>query len=223
VPAFFHHPQASIARDPLEVLYSEYPSYARHLRHGSRKTFVVVSDADAGGERYRSADTFVTEFDALDPFLLAGWRMASIHAFSLCPAAVSVGSVYADLVSQRGRFSGDLCSSDWDALLWDLARDLSSDLGPIPCTFELPSSIQPIDLMKVNMRLESPGEPEELVRYVGSASNCSPTAGGWYYANLTGLTRLETCPATCERIQRLEVGAKLTIYSGCPTEVAPNE
>jgi hypothetical protein len=106
VPEFFHHPRA-VARNALEVLYDEYSIYAPYLRSDSHKTFMVVSDADAAGERYRSADAFIADFDALDPSLLGDWRMVSIHAGSLCPSAVSVGHVYVDIVGRRGYFIGD--------------------------------------------------------------------------------------------------------------------
>jgi hypothetical protein len=218
VPELFHHPQASIGRDALEIIYSEYSEYSQYLRHGSRKTFVVVSDADAAGTGYDSADAFIAAFDARDPVLLDNWRVASIHPFSLCPAAISVGSVYADLVSRRGHFSGDLCNADWDSMIWNLAHDISSDQRT-GCVFELPS-IPSFDPMMVNMRIEPAGEPEQIVYYVGSVSGCSAADGGWYYDQPSAPTRVETCAKTCERIEQLDPGGGVVIYLGCKTETS---
>jgi hypothetical protein len=220
VPEFFHHPQAWVARDALEVLYDEYPTYAPYLRPDSYKTFMVVSDADAGGERYRSADAFIGDFDALDPALLGNWRMVSIHAQALCPSAVAIGSVYEEIVDRHGYFAGDLCSSDWDHLLEEFALIAKPSSTDAVCNFPFPGASPDEttlpDPTRVSLRLETPEGASEILPYVISESSCDTTTGGWYTDPQRNPFSILSCPATCQRFQEAIPGERLVISNRCP-------
>jgi hypothetical protein len=218
VPEFFHHPRA-VARNALEVLYDEYPTYAPYLRSDSHKTFMVVSDADAAGDRYRSADAFIADFDALDPSLLRDWRMVSIHAGSLCPSAISIGHVYADIVGRRGYFTGDLCSSDWDSLLPAFARLAKPAATDVICSFVFPGTppveSRATDPTRMSLRLETLDGASEILPYVITETFCDATTGGWYTDPQRDPFLMFTCPATCQRLWDMLPGERLVISNSC--------
>ena len=62
------------------------------------------------------------------------------------------------------------------------------------------------------------------ILYVGSAADCEPTTGGWYYdadpKNGGTPTKILVCPATCDLVGAGS-GGQVDIRVGCKTVLAP--
>ena len=74
----------------------------------------------------------------------------------------------------------------------------------------------------MNVRFTPPNDTAETtIGYVGSATECDPVKGGWYYdvdpAGGTP-TKVIMCPATCTLFSQ---GGSIAIVVGCATLVRP--
>jgi hypothetical protein len=79
------------------------------------------------------------------------------------------------------------------------------------------------DYGKVNVEFTPPGQSmPETIGYVGSAANCDPTLGGWYYDVDPAMggtpTKIIMCPATCSAFGN---GGSIDIRVGCKTKIQP--
>lgn len=100
----------------------------------------------------------------------------------------------------------------------DLGAGITNALGIISgvalgCRYAVPPAPDGamLDPGKVNVLLEEPGRPEELIGQ-SLDENCSE---GWQYAENQSQIRL--CTSTCERVQASE--GSLTLQFGCATEL----
>jgi hypothetical protein len=93
----------------------------------------------------------------------------------------------------------------------------------LPCEFKVPApSSGQVDYNKVNVQVTSSGGNTSLL-YVGDASKCDPTNGGWYYDidPVAGTpTKIVVCPSTCTAFKG-QTGAQVDILIGCKTNIAP--
>ena len=108
----------------------------------------------------------------------------------------------------------DLAGNFLDAL--KKIRDAS-----LPCEFVIPRPNGPIDFGKVNVRLQEAAGAATDIPYVGSADQCDPMRGGWYYdvdPAKAAPTRVLTCPASCDRLQT-GPGGSVSLVFGCKTIV----
>ncbi|HVY45386.1 MAG TPA: vWA domain-containing protein [Minicystis sp.] len=78
------------------------------------------------------------------------------------------------------------------------------------------------DYTKVNVDYTPPGGMTETIGYVGSAANCDPSLGGWYYdvdpSSGGTPTKIIMCPATCNELMN---GGSIQIRVGCKTKIQP--
>ncbi len=93
----------------------------------------------------------------------------------------------------------------------------------LPCEFKVPTPTSgQVDYNKVNVQVTSSGGNTSLL-YVGDASKCDPTNGGWYYDidPAAGTpTKIAVCPSTCTAFKG-QTGAQVDILIGCKTNIAP--
>ena len=93
----------------------------------------------------------------------------------------------------------------------------------LACEYQIPPPPmgESLDFNKVNV-LHTPegANMPDVVFYVGSADQCDPVTGGWYYdadPNMGGTpTKIIMCPATCEVFG---LGGKIDIQLGCETVI----
>ncbi len=93
----------------------------------------------------------------------------------------------------------------------------------LACEFQIPQAgvDQTLDFGRVNVELTNQ-DRTDVVYYVGSASACEATTGGWYYDvdPAAGMpAKIIACPASCSAFQTAEVGASVGIAVGCATVV----
>ncbi len=111
--------------------------------------------------------------------------------------------------------SNDVASQFRDAL--DTIR--SAQLG---CDFEIPPAKpgQDLDYSLVNVNYKT-GKKSSALLYVGSADQCDPLRGGWYYdtdPTVADPSKIEVCPTTCTTF-RGATNASVDIAVGCQTVV----
>lgn len=97
----------------------------------------------------------------------------------------------------------------------------------LACEYAVPTagSAGPLDFAKVNIEHTPPGAgAPETIGYVGSASGCDATDGGWYYdvdpEGGQAPTKIIMCPATCSGFTAT-VGGQVSIRVGCKTVIGP--
>lgn len=96
----------------------------------------------------------------------------------------------------------------------------------LPCQFALPvPEAGTPDYHKVNVVYTSSGTGKDnVIGYVGSAMNCDPKLGGWYYdadPDMGGTpTKVILCPASCSAVQGDPAG-KVSVLQGCATVTQP--
>jgi hypothetical protein len=88
----------------------------------------------------------------------------------------------------------------------------------LACTYEVPTGVG-ADYNKVNVVVTIGGAPS-TIPYVGDASKCDPTSGGWYYdvdPKSGTPTKIIMCDATCKELSASGSGGKIDIEVGCAT------
>jgi hypothetical protein len=97
----------------------------------------------------------------------------------------------------------------------------------LACEYQVPApgDAGMLDYLKVNVEFTPPGATTPTtIGYVGSAANCDPTAGGWYYdvdPMMGGTpTKIIMCPATCTTFGSVN-GGQIDIRVGCKTVIQP--
>ncbi len=111
----------------LSLLLQRYPTYKPALRKEAVKYFMVVTDDDSDV----AAQDFINQVDALDAGWFDEWRFSGVYCTGNCPslfACISVGGVYADLVTRTAGTADDLCQgqSGFGPLFSALANDVVS-------------------------------------------------------------------------------------------------
>jgi hypothetical protein len=214
------------------------------LRPEASKTFVVVTD----DQSRLSADQFETfrggtnpnsrTFDLppglLDPSwagLFTGYSFTGIYGwgsetnpdvrcmFADGTSPSASGSVYTTLVNRRGGVRARLCdgAAAWAPFFDRIATAVERN-SRIACDVAIPTppdgSVLDPRLVNVVVR----GTAETLVGKVANAAACRAT-GGWYYDDEAHPTRVNLCPASCERANaELRAGsAAIEVQFGCIT------
>jgi len=97
----------------------------------------------------------------------------------------------------------------------------------LACEYEVPApgDAGMLDYLKVNVEYTAPGASmPTTIGYVGSAANCDPTVGGWYYdvdPSMGGTpAKIIMCPATCTTFGSVN-GGQIDIRVGCKTVIQP--
>jgi len=93
----------------------------------------------------------------------------------------------------------------------------------LDCAFQIPqpSSGEVLDYSQVNVQVSVTGQPDTLLYYVGSASKCDATTGGWYYDSdpaVSNPKQIIACPTSCTAFQAAK-DASVKIALGCQTIV----
>lgn len=214
------------------------------LRAGATKTIVVVTD----DQSRLSADQFDTfrggtnpnsrTFDLppglLDPSwagLFNGYAFSGIYGWgdernpaTRCnypdgSSPPTSGSVYTTLVGRTGGVRARICdgASAWGPFFEGIATAVERS-SRIACDLELPAPPggSVLDPRLVNVVVT--GTSRSVIGKVANAAACRAT-GGWYYDNDARPTRVNLCPATCERANtELRAGsARIEVQFGCIT------
>jgi hypothetical protein len=91
----------------------------------------------------------------------------------------------------------------------------------LACEFQIPTPTGgTLDYGKVNIEVSSSDGTQTLF-YVGSAAQCDPVNGGWYYdidPSAGTPTKILVCPATCAAF-KAATDAKVQVLIGCQTIV----
>ena len=214
------------------------------LRPAASKTLVVVTD----DQSRLSADQFETfrggtnpnsrTFDLppglLDPSwggLFTNYTFSGIYGWGdaanpavrcMYPGGTSApasGAVYSTLVSRRGGVRARICdgASTW-APFFDRIATAVERTSRIACDLAIPTppggSVLDPRLVNVVVR----GTTETLIGKVANAAACRST-GGWYYDDEARPTRVNLCPASCDRAnEELRGGsAAIEVQFGCIT------
>ena len=214
------------------------------LRPEASKSFVVVTDDQSrltadqfetfrGGTNPNSR-TFDLPPGLLDPSwegLFDNYAFSGIYGWGderdpavrcMYPtggSAAASGAVYTTLVNRRGGVRARLCdgSSAW-APFFDRIATAVERSSRIACDLALPAppggSVLDPRLVNVVVR----GASETVIGKVANAAACRAT-GGWYYDNETRPTRVNLCPASCDRAnEELRAGsASIEVQFGCIT------
>jgi len=229
-PAYVHVDQTVASWDVLDVYINAYPNYRSHLREGSLKTFVTISDDNADSETspfgilglrpvLHTAEDFIAAVANLEPSspVWSNWRYSGIYSFSLCPSAQfgAVGAVHEDLVKRTGGVAGDLCLQEFDPVFDALAQGVTTAVT-LACDWEIPPSPAggAFDKGKTNVQLSLDGVVEHPLK-VSDASTCG-TLEGWHYDDETQPAKVVVCPSTCARIQAA-AEAQVDLLFGCQT------
>jgi hypothetical protein len=214
------------------------------LRPSASKTIVVVTDDQSrltadqfetfrGGTNPNSR-TFDLPPGILDPSwegLFTGYTFSGIYGWGderdpavrcMYPGgtfAPASGAVYTTLVTRRGGVRARLCdgAAAWGPFFDRIATAVERN-SRIACDLAIPAppggSVLDPRLVNVVVR----GASETLIGKVANAAACRST-GGWYYDNEARPTRVNLCPASCERANaELRAGsAAIEVQFGCIT------
>jgi hypothetical protein len=82
----------------------------------------------------------------------------------------------------------------------------------LPCDYALPKNTT--DTKKVNVDFTPQGGMTTRLVHVGSASNCDPVKGGWYYDNAQMPSRIIVCSQTCDMFKK-DAKGRVDIVLGC--------
>lgn len=86
----------------------------------------------------------------------------------------------------------------------------------LPCDFALPDGggTTTVSLDRVNLQYTDPAGTQTVIPKVAQADACAGVAGGWFYDDASGATRLVACPQSCDQ---LNTGGQVQVVLGCPT------
>ena len=226
LPTYLHVNEDVGSTDGLNVIMSTYSQWESMLRDGATKTLVVVTDDNATQAPYGTgdidadADAFIADFTALNPGLLAGWRMSGIYSFTDCPDAASPGDTWGAIIQKTGGLAGDLCNQEFQPIFDDLAQQIIVASATLDCQYDIPAPPEgeTLDPALVNVLYTNGGGAETPYGKVGSVSECDASLGGWYYDDNNNPGSIILCPASCDQAQSDPEG-KIDILFGCETEV----
>jgi hypothetical protein len=228
-PLYLHVEQRIPSRRGLEVAVQTYDSWKTMLRPQAGKHFVIITDDGSDW----TADQFNAAVLALDP-AFAGYHLHGIFSFQSkedgCAAGTAccqyaapggAGSVYASLAASTGGVTGDLCAQDF-APLFDKFADSVVASAKLSCQWAIPAPPQgqTLDPSLVNVTFADSKGNQYPIGRVLTGSACSSVEHGWYYDDPSKPTAVLTCPQTCGWIQG-QPGARMDLYFGCETQMAP--
>ena len=85
----------------------------------------------------------------------------------------------------------------------------------LPCEYKVPTATSGAFVKnQTNLSWTNAGTTS-TIPYVGDASKCDPTQGGWYYDNLDAPTQLIACDFTCVQFK---TGGSVSVVLGCPQQ-----
>jgi len=86
----------------------------------------------------------------------------------------------------------------------------------LPCDFALPDGggTTTVSLDRVNLQFTDNAGMQTTIPNLADRSACDTAAGGWYYDESSGATRLVACPQSCDQ---LNAGGEVQVVLGCPT------
>ncbi len=120
-------------------------------------------------------------------------------------------------------FVVNAASTDLGAQFTQALEDIRG--SALSCEYSIPApSSGELDYGKVNVEFKD-GAATVTVPYVGDASSCDPSIGGWYYdADPAGggtPSTIVVCPATCDQFTASSSGATVDVRLGCKREDIP--
>ncbi len=233
LPQYWHHQTAEVAStDGLDVFMSTFVDWRFALRPDASHTVVIVTDDDARGWQ-GTADSFITDFTALDPLLDDGtgnpnWKMSGIYSFTNCPSAAQVGTIWREIIQKTGGVEGDLCTQNFAPVFNDLANAIVQASLPLDCEWGIPPAPpgETFDPRLVNVEFTDGAGATQTIFKVDDANACDSTLGGWYYDNETAPTRVIACTESCDLIRSGDdagIGAnnQVDIAFGCASKPIP--
>lgn len=220
-PRYIRVDQEVDSNDALNVYVDSFPDYRAHLRPGTRKVFVVITDDDATDDPINSAAAFRNAVERLDAALFADWAYSGIFCFSDCDDAAAIGEVHAELVKATGGVSGDLCLQDFAPVFDQLARAIITG-AELACEWAIPAppAGETLDLSSVNVRYVDSAGVEAKLGKVNGAADCPRFQNGWYYDDPQNPTKILACPQTCTSMRESGV-SKVDVLFGCKSEPPP--
>jgi hypothetical protein len=219
LPHYFHVPNREVSStDGLNIFYESYGEWSMHLRPDATKSLVIITDDNATMAPYNDAATFVTDFTALDPVLLANWKMSGIYSFSNCSSAANPGMIWKDVVDQTGGVHGDLCNQDFQPIFDDLAAQIVIGAAQLPCQWDIPEPPdgKQLDPAQVNVEFTDGGAVTNSILKVSDASACDAATGGWYYDDDANPSTIHLCQQSCDVVSADDAG-KIDLLFGCAT------
>jgi hypothetical protein len=219
-PRYTHIAREVGSEDALNLFIETFPEWQGQLRPNATKTFVVVTDDDAGDGPNDSADAFAMSVAGLPGGLFPEWTFSGIYCFDECEDAAAIGQVYIDLVARTQGVGGDLCLQDFTPVFDALAKAVVEGSG-LDCAWPIPTPPpgQTFDRDKVNVRYTTPGAPAADLLQVSNAGACASHTA-WYYDDPTQPTRILACPQSCTALQG-DLDARIDVLFGCATQVLP--
>lgn len=215
LPRYMHVPQTVGSHDALAQIIATHPQWKGQLRDNARKHFVVVTDdtaGDGGGFVGTSTLTFPAQADALEGVPAGDWVFDGIFPYAACADAAGVDPGYAQLVTDTGGVSGDLCTQNFGPVFDSLAMGIAA-ASRIHCEWDIPATGpdgNPVDPGLVNVIFSPTGGPEEYLPV--QPMGCQGATGWAYNADRT---QVVLCPETCEELQG-RPGA-IDVQFGCET------
>ena len=191
----------------LEVIDSNWDSFADFLRPDAIKHIIVVSDDESS----QSAAWFRRRMEARLP---GGVKFHSIVSLTeredcflfICDTigcsgpngdAEARGSTYITLSNDTGGIAASICDAEWTPIFEQIAEGVVRGAG-LACSYEIPAA--PFgEIVYESVRVEyipPDGSSRAPLTRVDGAASCTG-AGEWYYDNNTAPTHVELCPAAC--------------------------
>ncbi|HEX6242872.1 MAG TPA: hypothetical protein VFZ61_18290 [Polyangiales bacterium] len=217
-PSYIRIDQEVGSRDVLEVYLDSFPSWQMHLREGTRKFFVVITDDDANNA-YTTA-SFRAAVDQLHPTLFKEWSYSGIFCFSDCEDAARIGAVHQELVSATQGVAGDLCLQDFAPVFNKLAEAIVTG-SEIACEWDVPVATggTKVDPNSVNVRYTDEKGGSAMLGKVESEAECAKFKDAWHYN--ADKTKILACPETCASMRAGGV-TKVDVLLGCKSEPPPS-
>jgi len=118
--------------------------------------------------------------------------------------------------------SGDLCDQDFDPVFQNMATAVVQG-SKVSCEVDIPPAPDGgiFDPTKVNVEYTpgGMGMATKILNVPNGPGDCGPN-GGWYYDDAANPSKIILCPASCTQVQG-DPKAKLDVFFGCQTEIAP--
>jgi hypothetical protein len=195
----------------LEGSYAYVKAWAS--AHPNEKTILVLAtDGDPSGCANNTVQTISTNLVAPalagNPSILTFVIGVGSSLTSLNQIAQSGGTNQAFIVDTAADPAGQFLAAM-------KAIETSVLLG---CQYAVPAPTtgDPFDKNKVNVQYTPNGSTAISLGRVNDASQCTPTAGGWYYDDLTNPKQIILCDSSCTGINS-GTGATVEIVLGCAT------
>lgn len=232
-PPSFHQVEIQLGgHSGMTGILSTYDSadpkqgWQKWARPAAHKVIMYVTDADseitaasfdaqllakAPSGMFGTANARKYTFDTI-----CGWQDGTPYASSnACSTASKPGKNYQQLALLTKGLVDSVCKPSFDGVFKNLASGVTAKLG---CTFDLPSSKDPIDTGKVAVTYTAgtgtnKGQTATLT-HVTDASKCAANPDGWYYDDPTNPAKVILCPAQCT-VVGADTSAAVDVAVGC--------